>query len=153
MIAGDLSKNDITNKIKTTFSNLPEGTKVVNEELTVIDEPTNIVIDRDIETNYIRGYMNAPKMNSKEGVAMLLAMNILRSRLFVEIRTKRGLSYAPSAFYAQGIVYNPYNVIYVSTTDPAESIKVIVVEIDKLRTEGYTNEEIKNIKQKVSRHL
>ena len=85
--AGNISKEDITKKIQSSFSSLPEGSDFIVEEPTVIIEPTNIIEDRDIETNYIRGYMNAPKMDSKEGVAMMLAMNILRSRLFVEVRT------------------------------------------------------------------
>lgn len=147
VVAGDINKDDITQKIKSSLSALPEGTEPKIEGPISINEPTNVIEDRDIATNYIRGYMNAPKMDSKEGVSMMIAMRILRSRLFVEIRTKRGLSYAPSAAYANGIINNPYNFIYVSTTDPKQSIEVMVNEIDKLRDEGYTEKELVDIKQ------
>jgi predicted Zn-dependent peptidase len=147
VVAGDVSQEDISKKITATFGLLPDGTLPVLEEPTIINEPTNVIIDKDIETNYIRGYMTAPKMDSKEGVAMIIAMQILSDRLFVEIRTKRGLSYAPAAFYARGIVANPYNVIYVSSIDPKQSIKVMVDEIDKLRSEGYSPKELMDVKQ------
>ena len=147
VVAGDISKDDITQKIKSSLASLPEGSEPDVEGSITIDQPTNLIEDRDIATNYIRGYMNAPKLDSKEGVSMMIAMRILRMRLFVEIRTKRGLSYAPSASYANGIVNNPYNFIYVSTTDPKQSIEVMVNEIDKLRSEGYTEKELIDIKQ------
>lgn len=147
VVTGDVSQEDITNKITASFAMLPEGSLPVVEEPTLIENPTNFIEDRDIATNYIRGYMNAPKMDSKEGVSMMIAMRILAMRLFVEIRTKRGLSYAPSASYASGIINSPYNFIYVSSTDPKQAIKVMVDEIDKLRTEGYSEKELKDIKQ------
>jgi len=153
VVAGDISQNDITSKIASSFASLPEGTSPIVEEQTQISQPTNFIEDRDIATNYIRGYMMAPKMDSKEGVAMMIAMSILRDRLWIEIRSKRGLSYAPSSFYATGIVNSPYNAIYVSTTDPKESIKVMVDEIDKLRTVGYSAKELTDIKQSfLTRH-
>lgn len=147
VVTGDVSQEDISAKIKSSFVSLPQGTEPTVEEITAMDSPSNVIEDRDIATNYIRGYMNAPKMDSKEGVAMMMAMRILRSRLFIEIRTKRGLSYAPSAAYATGIINNPYNFIYVSTTDPKQSMEVMVNEIDKLRSDGYSEKELIDIKQ------
>jgi len=147
VIAGDVTMEDIKSKVESSFGLLKEGTLPILEEPIIIAQPTNLIEDRDIATNYIRGYMTAPKMDSREGVAMQIAMRILANRLFIEIRTKRGLSYAPSAFYANGIVNSPYNAIYVSTIDPKESIKVMVDEIDKLRTDGFTAKELKDIQQ------
>lgn len=147
VVTGNVSKEDITNKIAASFASLPEGTLPEIETPTLMDTPSNVIEDRDIETNYIRGYMAAPKMDSKDGVAMMIAMRILRQRLFIEIRTKRGLSYAPSASYASSIVNNPYNFIYVSTTDPKQSIEVMVNEIDKLRSDGYSAKELVDVKQ------
>ena len=63
-------------------------------------KPEATVENRDIPTNYIRGIMSAPSMNEKEGVPMMLAMAIMRDRFFVELRTKRSLTYAPGAGFA-----------------------------------------------------
>lgn len=147
VVTGNVSQEDITNKLSNSLASLPKGTLPKVEEPTSIDKPSNVIEDRDIATNYIRGYMDAPKMDSKEGVAMMIAMSLLRDRLWIEIRTKRGLSYAPSAFYANGIVNNPYGAIYVSTTNPKQSIEVMVNEIDKLRSDGYTDKELTDVKQ------
>ncbi len=147
VVVGNINKEDLKSKVEASLAKLPEGSSPVIEEQTTINEPTNVIQDRDIATNYIRGYMSAPKMNSKEGVAMMVAMRVLGERLFIEIRTKRGLSYAPASFYANGIVNSPYNAIYVSTIDPKQSIQVMVNEINKLRKDGFTLKELKDIQQ------
>jgi predicted Zn-dependent peptidase len=147
VVVGNINKEDLKSKVEASFAKLPEGSSPVIEEQTIIVEPTNLIEDRDIATNYIRGYMSAPKMNSKEGVAMMVAMRILSERLFIEIRTKRGLSYAPASFYANGIINSPYNAIYVSTIDPKQSIEVMVNEINKLRKDGFAPKELNDIQQ------
>lgn len=147
VVVGNINKEDLKSKVEVSFAKLPEGSSPVIEKQTIIAAPTNHIEDRDIATNYIRGYMSAPKMDSKEGVAMMVAMRVLTERLFIEIRTKRGLSYAPAAFYANGIVNSPYNAIYVSTIDPKQSIEVMVNEINKLRKDGFTRKELIDVQQ------
>lgn len=147
VVVGNINKEDLKRKVEASFAKLPEGSSPVIEKQTIIAQPTNHIEDRDIATNYIRGYMSAPKMDSKEGVAMMVAMRVLTERLFIEIRTKRGLSYAPAAFYANGIVNSPYNAIYVSTIDPKQSIEVMVNEINKLRKDGFTRKELIDVQQ------
>ncbi|PKP29120.1 MAG: hypothetical protein CVU01_01580 [Bacteroidetes bacterium HGW-Bacteroidetes-18] len=147
VVVGNIKKEDLKSKVEASFAKLPEGSSPVIEKQTIIVEPSNLIEDRDIATNYIRGYMSAPKMNSKEGVAMMVAMSILSERLFIEIRTKRGLSYAPASFYANGIINSPYNAIYVSTIDPKQSIEVMVDEINKLRKVGFTPKELSDVQQ------
>jgi len=147
VVAGNVTKEDLTKKVNSTLAKLPNGTKATLENRTPFDTPNNVIEDKDIATNYIRGYMNAPKLNSKEGVSMMLAMQILRNRLWIEVRTKRGLSYAPSAFYASSIVNNPYSAIYVTTIEPKETIKVMVDEIDKIRGDGFSAKELTDMKE------
>ena len=147
VVVGDIDKEDITEKIKSAFASLKEGTLPTIEKDIEITSTKTVIEDRDIATNYIMGQMDAPKMDSKEGVAMRIAMSVLRDRLFIEIRTKRGLSYAPQSFYSNGIVENPYNAIYVTTIDPKQSMRVMVDELDKLRSVGYTAKELTDVKQ------
>jgi len=147
VIVGDLDKKEIVAKLESSLVKLPEGTVPVKEDRIMVTEAKSKVEDRDIATNYIMGVMSAPIMDSEDGVAMQLAMSILRERLFIEIRTKRGLSYAPAAFYSNNMVTNPYNAIYVSTTDPKASMEVMVDEIKKLKDEGFTEKELVNKQQ------
>lgn len=101
--------------------------------------------DRKLATNYIQGILNAPAPGSADWTAMKIATRILSDRLFVEIRTKRNLSYAPYAFLASN--KNSYMGMYVSTTDPAASVQVMTDEVKKIRKVGFTEQELKNKKE------
>ncbi|MFN3939073.1 MAG: M16 family metallopeptidase, partial [Chitinophagales bacterium] len=142
VVVGNVSEEEITKAVKESFAKLPQGTTTSREQQTILTEGKVFVEDRDIATNYIRGVMSAPMLNTKEGVAMRIAMNILGDRYFTELRTKRSLSYAPAAFYAQAAIFNPYSVIYISTTDPKQSMEVMVEEINKIKKEGFLEEEL-----------
>ena len=78
---------------------------------------------------------------------MRIAMNILYDRYFVELRTKRSLSYAPAARYNSSSISNPYNSIYITTLDPKQSIDVMVEEINKIKKDGFTEKELLDKKQ------
>ena len=147
VVAGDVSKEDISNKIRNSLAKLPEGEPAAYEDRIFITNPDQKIIDRDIATNYIRGVFSAPKITEKDGIPMRLAMVILAERYFIELRTKRSLSYAPSAFYSTGVLKNPYNVVYISTLDPKQSMEVMVDVIEDIKENGFTEEELKNKKE------
>jgi predicted Zn-dependent peptidase len=147
VIVGNVSKQDITKKITEAMKGMPQGTVAREEQQTILREGKILVENRDIATNYIRGILSAPAANTKDGVSMRIAMSILGDRYFTELRTKRSLSYAPAAFYANGAVNNPYSVIYISTTDPKQSMQVMVDEINKIKSEGFSEEELINTRE------
>lgn len=142
VVVGNVTEEQITKAVKESLAKMPQGSTTAREQQTILTEGKIFVEDRDIATNYIRGVLSAPMANTKEGVAMRIAMNILGDRYFTELRTKRSLSYAPAAFYAQAAVFNPYSVIYISTIDPEQSMQVMVDEINKIKKEGFTEEEL-----------
>lgn len=147
VVVGNITQEDITNKIKNSLSAMPYGVAASKESRVVINQPKSYVEDRDIATNYIRGIMSAPFANTDEGVSYRIAMSILGDRYFTELRTKRSLSYAPAAFYAQSATSNPYGVIYISTIDPKQSMQVMVDELNKIKKEGFTQDELNDKKQ------
>lgn len=147
VVVGDVSKEDITSKIRSSLGRLPEGTAASTDEKVLINEASEVIEDRDIETNYIRGVFSAPKLSDDDAIPMRLAMAILGDRYFVELRTKRSLSYAPSAFYSTGAIRNPYNVLYISTQKPKESMEVMVDIVQNVKNNGFTEEELKNKKE------
>jgi predicted Zn-dependent peptidase len=147
VVVGNIDSKDLKAKIEATLAKMPDGNSPKVIKRTLITEDGHYIEERDIATNYIRGLMSAPRMNTPDGVPMLVAMNILGDRYFEELRTKRSLSYAPSAFYARSVVNNPYNVIYISTQDPKQSMQVMVDEINKIKKEGFEASELTNTKQ------
>lgn len=148
VVVGDIDVENLKKKVSSSLAQLPKGTLPSVEDRNMLSEISNKITDRDIATNYIAGVMSAPTLASEDGTAMMIAMSILSERYFLELRTKRSLSYAPYSYYDNGKVSNPYNWIYISTTDPKQSIQVMVDEISKLKKEGFTQKELTNKKQK-----
>lgn len=146
VIAGNVDENDIREKVKATLSKLPEGTPPVLEGITKIEQPAQDIVDRKISTNYLAGIMNSIPWNSPDAISMMVAMNIVYDRYFVELRTKRGLSYAPSAFINGNAITNPYTMFYISTDHPKEAIQVMIDIINDIRKNGFTEDELKGSK-------
>ncbi|HNF32057.1 MAG TPA: pitrilysin family protein, partial [Bacteroidia bacterium] len=112
VVVGDVNEVDLVNKIKATLGKMPVGTAPVVEPKLVITKGSEVIVDRDIATNYLMGIMSAPSLSTEKGVQMDLAMQMLYDRFFVELRTKRSLSYAPAAGYMRNAVSSPYSYIY-----------------------------------------
>ncbi|SDK24000.1 Predicted Zn-dependent peptidase [Catalinimonas alkaloidigena] len=146
VVVGNVDEADLRAKIAASLAQLPEGEaaeRYVND--TKVKEGAHLEA-RNLETNYILGLMNAPEWASDDYVANQLAMSLLNDRFFRELRTKRSLSYAPAAF-AGGSVLSPTNGVYISTTDPAQSLKVMIQEINAVKTNGFSEEELEGKKQ------
>lgn len=146
VVVGNMTEADLKQKVSAAFAGLALGKSAKQEPRFEFKPATNIE-NRDIATNYIRGTMNAPSINEKEGVPMMLAMAILYDRFFLELRSKRSLSYAPSAFYATSAMNNPYVVYYISSTDPKQSLQVMIEEINKVKNQGFSEKELKDMKE------
>jgi zinc protease len=146
VVVGNMTEADLKQKVSAAFSGLASG-KSAKQEPRFEFKPAANVENREIATNYIRGTMNAPSINEKEGVPMMLAMAIMHDRFFLELRSKRSLSYAPSAFYATSAMNNPYVVYYITSTDPKQSLQVMIDEINKVKNQGFSEKELKDMKE------
>ncbi len=141
VVVGNVNKADLIEKVRAMVKGMPEGKYVANSSgLLNITQSTVNIEERPLATNYIFGVMNAPVGMSEEGYAMRLAYSIFSNRMFDEIRTKRGLSYAPYAMYRGG--KSPYAGMGVSTTDPNASVQVMIDEVKKLKTVGFSEKEV-----------
>ncbi len=146
VVVGNITEADLREKINAAFSSLPGG-KQQKAELRLELKPQATIENRDIPTNYIRGLMSAPSINEKEGVPMMLAMAIMRDRFFVELRTKRSLTYAPSAGFTSTIFNNPYATFYASSTDPKQTLEVMMAQINEVKNQGFKDKELKDMKE------
>ncbi len=146
VVVGDITEADLKAKVKKAWAKLPEGTAPKEMYVGTPISEGLYVEDRDIETNYIKGQFDAPQKGTEESVQNSLAYSIMRNRFFEELRTKRSLSYAPSA-RSTGYTAYPMNEIYISTTDPKASLEVMVDELNKVRKDGFTEKELEGKKQ------
>ncbi|MEO9069757.1 MAG: pitrilysin family protein, partial [Ginsengibacter sp.] len=140
VVAGKISKEDITARIKKAFSDMPSRPyKAPVYQTPEITANSLHVEPRTLATNYIMGVMNAPSYTSPDYVANRVAFATFSDNLFIEIRTKRNLSYAPYAYSVSNKM--PYSIMYVSTTDPKASVEVMDNEINRLKKDGFSQKE------------
>ncbi|PSK83183.1 M16 family metallopeptidase [Prolixibacter denitrificans] len=146
VIVGNLKEQDIRKMVEKDFGNLPSTPvePMPAAIATTIDTNSLNTESRKLSTNYIQGMLGAPAFTSPDSYAFRLAFNILRNKLFEEVRTKRNLSYAPQAFSSTGFI--PYSAVYVTTTKPNEAVTVMVNEMDTLKNDGFTDVDLRNSK-------
>lgn len=147
VVVGNITEADLIAKVKATLAKMPFGSPYKKVVPTLITKGGHFVEHRDIATNYIRGMMSAPTKEGPEGTVMQLGMSIMGSRFFLELRTKRSLSYAPAAFYSGGVLLNPYNTIYITTQDPKQSMEVMTDIINDIKKNGFLQSELDDKKQ------
>ena len=142
VVVGDVDAQDIRRKVETSFGKLPRGDyKPGPVPQLAFTAPTVAVTARELPTNYIQGVFAAPPLTSPDIFPMRVAQTILQQRVYVEVRVRRNLSYAPDAFlWSQGANAGG---IYVTSTDANQSVRVMLDEIRKLQTEEISPDEIK----------
>jgi predicted Zn-dependent peptidase len=146
VVVGNLTQDQVAAKVKS-LNSLPAGTPArMNNQVKITESKENIV-ERDIATNYLIGIMSAPQLTNPDGIPMQLAMDIIGDKLFVEIRTKRGLSYAPAGFMNTNAISSPYNGIYASTDSPKKVIQVMVNLLNEIKEKGFTEKDLTDKKQ------
>ncbi len=97
-VAGQLNENDILKKINNYFSKIRKGNKIDFERVTEKQASPKIKIKnkKSDQTHFILG-VRAYNREHKDYYVMQLLANIfggnMSSRLFIEIREKRGLAY------------------------------------------------------------
>ncbi|NPA33630.1 MAG: insulinase family protein [Chlorobi bacterium] len=148
VVVGDVKENRIQNwslfkilparNMKVKF-NLPDRIQFDTSELFTLHR-------EGMATNYIRGIVGAPKLNTSDEVPYRLAFEILDDKMFVEIRTKRNLSYAPAAFYTT-VMKTPYAILYVSSTLPDSAASVMWRTVKNVIENGFSEKEFRNTKE------
>lgn len=146
VVVGNLTEADIRAKVTAAFGGLAAGTTAPAEAKTEIQPGVNIE-NRDIATNYILGTMTLPALNQADAVPMRVAMAIMGDKFFVELRTKRSLTYAPQAYFNTSPSKNPHAVFYASSTKPKEALQVMIDQINDVKNNGFKEKELKDKKE------
>ncbi len=143
VVVGNTTMSELQQKVKNAFGSIPIGSY---NEITLQKvnhaEPSIKIIQRELPTNYIQGSYAAPERGTTDGYTMLIANSILRDRVWEEVRTKRSLSYAPTAFYRTN--FSNLGAIYVTAVNPDTTIKVMINEIERLKNEPISDKELTN---------
>jgi len=84
-----------------------------------------------VQTNYVEGSFAAPPIGDPEYYAMRVAISILQTQVYQEVRVKRNLSYAPDAGLNTYAANNAY--IYVTAVEANKAVSVMLDAIRDLR--------------------
>jgi predicted Zn-dependent peptidase len=144
-VAGAIDADAIRQTIKQRFGEWPAGVPQASEAIEV--RPTRHHIEKESQQIQIAMAYPASRLQDPDYYATRAAANILggyaSSRLFVEVREKRGLCYSVYASYeplkpAASIVCHAG-----SASDRAqETLDVMTAEVQRLAREGVSSEEL-----------
>ena len=146
VVVGDLDAAQLKPRIASAFGKLPRGDyKPKPPPQLSFAASTVDVTSRDLPTNYIQGIFAAPSLTSADIYPMYVASNILRDRLFEEVRVKRNLSYAPNAFLNTQSA-NVGGIYVTADKDRAnQAVRVMLNEIARLQREPIDQDDIKAV--------
>ncbi len=145
VVAGKISQQELTEKIKASFAAIPaKPYQPLVYQAPVWSDNKLLAENRSLATNYANAIMNAPPMGSPDYIPYHMGISALSGGLFAEIRTKRNLSYAPGALAAN--MQMPYSVMYVSTPSPKDAVKAMMDELYNLMHRGITSSGLKELK-------
>jgi zinc protease len=132
VIVGDLDAQAVQKQVAASFGKLPRG-DYKDKLLPPLDfsKATLDVTPRTVETNYVRGIFAAPSLGDPDYHAMRVAITLLQSRVYQEVRTRRNLSYAPNAEMENNAA-NTAN-IYVTAVDANQAVAVMLREIEQMK--------------------
>ena len=154
-IAGNVDPEAIKSKVETYFKNIRQGEEfgkpaVVEKQ----DEPKILLHDKKTDqTHFILGVRAYDKFNEKKyplGIMSLVLGGGMSSRLFSEVRDKRGLayyigaggeSYTDSGFFMVKAGVNNQKTV--------EALEVIMAELRKVKKEGITSQELQRAKDQM----
>jgi zinc protease len=143
VVVGNISKEEIEKRVKESFGNISAG-NFKEPSLPGVEhgETTLKLADRNLPTVYIEGVFPAPAFASDDYYPMAVATSILQDRLFEEVRTKRSLSYAPASW--TNASFSNKGAIYVTTVYPDSTIKVMLNELNKIKEDTISAQELAN---------
>jgi predicted Zn-dependent peptidase len=141
VVVGDIDAAELKAKVTATLGTLPKG-NYTESALPALDfsRPSLDVVARQLPTNYIKGDFAAPSLSSPDYYSMRVAMAVLATRVFQEVRVKRQLSYAPNADM-DNMGANTAN-IYVTAVDANKAVDVMLKEIEKIKKEPISDDEL-----------
>ena len=154
---GDIDEAELARLLDRAFGGLPAGTpKSALPDWTPPTRPHLIVVERPVPQSVVRMALPGIARQDPDWYAAFVMNHILggggqQSRLFNEVRERRGLAYSVSSTLR---TYRKASLLMISTASAnekvAEAIRVIRNEMVRLRNEGSTEQELADAKTYLS---
>src|SRR4028118_615987 len=155
-IAGRVTPEEAVKQVEQVFGDwLPTQTSLTPPSLSSpISKPSQVMTVQDTQQSIVMlGYLASPVQDPDYATLKLLNTylgNGLSSRLFVELREKRGLAYDVSAVYATRLDTAQF-VVYMGTApeNTATAFEGLRAEVDRLTSIQLSEEELQACKNKM----
>jgi predicted Zn-dependent peptidase len=151
--SGALAHEDIVAMVRDNLT-LPIGTRTVRKHAVPTTEPRLKVLTKDTEQAHICwGVAGLPSRDPDRFTLAVLDGVLgggMASRLFQEIREKRGLAYAVYSYAAQYQDTGQF-VVYAGTRpdNAVEVISLIRAEVDRMCADGITADELDRVRESI----
>ena len=159
-IAGRMTPNEAVALVEETFGDweAPSQPRPLLQLPKITPTPQRVITPQETQQSIVMlGYL-APALQAEDAMTDYAALKLLNtylgnglsSRLFVELREKRGLAYEVSAFYPTRLDTSHF-VTYMGTSPANTTIALdgLKTEVDRLRTTSLSSDELQTAKNKL----
>ncbi len=150
-VVGDLEAEEVIERISSIFEDLPPGGLAEEGILNPIKEDKVVRVKREGTQATILCAFNGPPKDSEDYFAFKVLASVLgdgmTSKLFAELREKRGYAYATYAFYPTR-VHSPRLFAYIGTS-PEKKEEALRDLIAIIRNSDITEEDVDIAKNKI----
>jgi predicted Zn-dependent peptidase len=155
--SGSVDHNELVELVRRHLS-LPNGPRSARPAARPPSGSRLAVLQKETEQAHVCYGMTALNAHHEDRFALALIDSVIgggmASRLFQEIREKKGLAYAVYSFHALYQETGQFTVYAGTRPSNAEQvIRLIQAEVERVRTEGVTDEELFRTKQSIKGHL
>ncbi|MEK9157598.1 MAG: pitrilysin family protein [Patescibacteria group bacterium] len=154
-VSGDIDPVTIKSKVEEYFSNIRKADKVSKLPVTEVQaEPMAVTSFRETDqSHFVLGFRSYNMFDEKKYAQAILASVLggsMSSRLFQEVRDKRGLAYYIDAG-TNSETDSGYMAVSagVNNAKALDALEVTMAEIAKIKKEGVTTEELQEAKDHV----
>jgi zinc protease len=134
VVVGNVDRAHLEQLVQRTLGQLPRGTYSWSAPHAPPKLGKALVVrEASLPTNYLLGYYAGPAARDPDYQALRIATAVLSGRFFSEIRSRRNLSYEVDAPFVERAIAS--GGVYVTTTDPNATLKIMREEIDRLQRE------------------
>jgi zinc protease len=154
---GDIGEAELARQLDRAFGGLPVGTALpLPPQWKPPTKPRTIVVERPVPQSTVLMALPGIARDDPDWYAAVVMNHVLggggqQSRLFNEVREKRGLAYGASSSLR---TYKRAALLVVSTASAnervADAIRIVRAELVRLRTEGVTEQELADAKTYLS---
>jgi zinc protease len=134
VVVGNIDRAHLEPLVQQTLGQLPRGTYAWSPP----HAPPRLgralaTRTAQLPTNYLLGYYPGPSARDPDYQALRIATAVLSGRFFTEIRSRQNLSYEVDAPFVERAL--SAGGVYVTTTDPNATLRLMRTEINRLQTE------------------